>query len=350
MLDYINKERGASMSIKKISVENFTVFEKLDIDFSKGINVFIGENGTGKTHIIKLLYSACQAVRKDISFSHKLVKVFKPDDLKISRLVRKNPGDLGANIKVISESAAISTKFSKLTKKWDAEVFSEEKWERQLGDLTSTFIPAKEILSNAWNLEAAVDKNNVDFDDTYVDIVTSAKIDITSGRDTTDRKKYLAILQKITTGKVTIEKEKFYLIKPGNQAKIEFQLVAEGIRKIALLWQLIKNGTLEKGSILFWDEPEANINPVHIPVIVEMLLELQRNGVQIFIATHDYIFAKYFEVKRKAADDVMFFSLYESPNGVQCERNIYFKDIKKNSIVKAFNALLDEVYDKNLGE
>ena len=60
--------------------------------------------------------------------------------------------------------------------------------------------------------------------------------------------------------------------------------------KIALIWQLAKNGTLEKGSILFWDEPEANINPTHIPIIADMLLALQRSGVQIFIATHDYTF------------------------------------------------------------
>ena len=41
------------------------------------------------------------------------------------------------------------------------------------------------------------------------------------------------------------------------------------MRKIAHSWQLIKNGTLEKGSVLFWDKPEANINPRNIPAVVE---------------------------------------------------------------------------------
>lgn len=337
------------MAISKIVLEKFTVFEDINIELCDGINVFIGENGTGKTHIMKVIYSACQAVRKDISFSHKLVKVFKPDDLKISRLARHKAGNIIANIEVVSQAASISASFSIKTKKWDAEVSDEDKWEDQLGNLTSTFIPAKEILSNAWNLEAAVDKNNVDFDDTYVDIITSAKIDISSGREFTDRKRYLDILQKITDGKVALENEKFYL-KSRNDAKIEFALVAEGIRKVALLWQLIKNGTLEKGAILLWDEPEANINPVHIPIIVEMLLELQRNGVQVFISTHDYILAKYFEVKRTEQDRVMFYSLYNSECGVKCENNSFFKDIKENPIAKAFDQLLDEVYDKHLGE
>ena len=49
---------------------------------------------------------------------------------------------------------------------------------------------------------------------------------------------------------MTVSEERFYL-KPGTQAKLEFNLVAEGLRKIVLLWQLIKNGTLEKGSVLF---------------------------------------------------------------------------------------------------
>lgn len=101
---------------------------------------------------------------------------------------------------------------------------------------------------------------NVEFDDTYLDIIAAAKIDISRGVDSAVRKKYLEILQKISNGKVTLQDDRFYL-KPGTQAKLEFNLVAEGLRKIALLWQLIKNGTLEKGSVLFWDEPEANINP-----------------------------------------------------------------------------------------
>ena len=92
------------MAIKKLTLENFTVFEKADIEFSSGINILIGENGTGKTHIMKALYSACQAVRHDIDFPNKLVKVFKPDDLNISRLARKRTGSIGTLIEITSTS------------------------------------------------------------------------------------------------------------------------------------------------------------------------------------------------------------------------------------------------------
>ena len=55
---------------------------------------------------------------------------------------------------------------------------------------------------------------------------------------------------------------------------------------------------LEPGNILLWDEPEANLNPELFPLVAEILLELQKNDVQIFVATHSYNFAKYLEIRR----------------------------------------------------
>ena len=96
---------------------------------------------------------------------------------------------------------------------------------------------------------------------------------------------------------------------------------------------------------MFWDEPEANINPLHIPVIAELLLELQRNGVQVFVATHDYMLAKYFEVKKKEGDSVRFHSFYKEDNQVKYEFGDRFGSLKHNTITEAFNKLLDEIYD-----
>lgn len=329
------------MSITKIQMENITVFDKLSLDFSSGVNVFIGENGVGKTHVMKLLYSACQSVKHDISFPHKTVRVFRPDNSAIQRLVsRRNKGGT-ASVKIFSEEASIGMKFTTKTKKWDAEVTKETEWENQNPSLESIFIPAKEILSNSYNLTESVSKGNVDFDDTYIDIIASAKVDISRGKDTFERRKYLTILQKINDGKVTVEKEKFYL-KPGSQAKIEFNLVAEGIRKIALLWQLIKNGTLEKGSVLFWDEPEANINPIHIPMLADLLLMLQRDGVQVFVSTHDYFFAKYLELRTLKEDNLMYYSFYKDGKTIKCEKSKSFTELNNNTIMDTFLKLYHE--------
>ena len=331
------------MPLTKIEAENLTVFEDITVPFCQGMNVLIGENGVGKTHIMKLAYAACQASKHDVSFSQKVTMLFRPDQSSIGRLVNRNKnGNNTAKICVESDTAKIGMLFSTKTKKWDAEIKTEEKWEKQMSDLTSVFIPAKEILSNAWNLDAAVKMGNVEFDDTYLDIIAAAKIDISRGADSAERKRYLEILQKISTGKVTLLDDRFYL-KPGTQAKIEFNLVAEGLRKIALLWQLVKNGTLEKGSILFWDEPEANINPKYIPVLAELLIMLEHEGVQIFVATHDYFLSKYIEVKRNQDSAVRYISFYKNEeNKVQCEIAERFELLEHNTIMDTFRQLYRE--------
>ena len=62
-----------------------------------------------------------------------------------------------------------------------------------------------------------------------------------------------------------------------------------------------------------------------LPKIVECLLELSRHGVQIFLSTHNYIFAKYFDVAKSDNDSVLFYSLYfeEKIGGLKCETQPY---------------------------
>lgn len=332
------------------------------MQFSDGINVFIGPNGVGKTHLLKILYSACCADDPKVSFSNKIVSCFAPDEHCISRLVRRKQGNNDASIDITSKSEKIgkllsnsktfnsktlSASFSNKTSKWDAEVAGEEGWEKQREGLSSVFIPAKEILSHSYNPNAAVAMNNVSFDDTYLDVINAAKIKVSSGKDAAIKKNLLSQIEAIIEGKVFFDKERdeFYL-KHGN-TKIEFNLVAEGIRKIALLWQLVKNGVLVSGSVLFWDEPQANINPIHIPIIAEILLNLQQNGVQIFISTHDYFLNKYLEVKRQTSDKVMFHSFfYDEDHTVAVESALHFKELTHNSILDTFINLYQEEIDK----
>lgn len=338
------------MIIKKVKFENYTVFENQTIEFCPGINVLIGENGTGKTHILKALYSACQSVDKKTSFPHKIVSTMLPDDYKISRLITRKQGNSSASIRVtagddeLPQDRVLTASFNIKTNKWDAAVTGEAGWEDSFAGVSSIFIPAKEILSHSYNLNAASEKNNVRFDDTYLDIINAAKIDISVGRNSAAKDAMLKKIQEMTHGTVVydVKRDEFYL-KSGS-SKQEFNLVAEGIRKMGLLWQLVKNGTLEKGSILFWDEPEANINPAYISVIVEMLLTLHRKGVQVFISTHDYMLASYFEVKKEKNDSILFHSLsINESSKYECSER--FADLKQNPICTAFNKLLDEIYE-----
>lgn len=335
------------MPLTKIELSNITVFHKMTVEFNAGVNVFLGENGVGKTHIMKLLYAACQAKKSEVTFPYKTVMVFRPDDSNIGRLVNRDAdGEKKASVKVSSTDASIAMMFTHKSSKYDAEVAGKAAWEKQMVDLSSVFIPAKEILSNAWNLSNAVRQGNIIFDDTYLDIIAAAEVNVASGKDNSRKKKYLNELKKISKGTVAVQQEHFYL-KPGNQAKLEFNLVAEGLRKVALLWQLIKNGTLEKGAVLFWDEPEANINPKFIPELVKILLMLQEDGVQVFVSTHDYFLAKYFDVLKNQKNDVHYYSFYKTPDAdgrehVCVEQANEFKLLEHNTIMETFRKLYED--------
>lgn len=93
------------MAIERLELENFTVYESLEASFDSGINVLIGENGSGKTHVMKILHSACQATDPGMSFTYKLVRTMLPDDYKVSRLIRRRQGNQVTKVKVIASEA-----------------------------------------------------------------------------------------------------------------------------------------------------------------------------------------------------------------------------------------------------
>ena len=59
-----------------------------------------------------------------------------------------------------------------------------------------------------------------------------------------------------------------------------------------MLVQLLRNGGITENSTLYWDEPESSLNPRLIKVLTDVLLILASQGVQIFLATHDYLLSR----------------------------------------------------------
>ena len=68
------------------------------------------------------------------------------------------------------------------------------------------------------------------------------------------------------------------------------------------------------------------------------------------MSTHNYIFAKYFNVRAKDSDSLMFHALYLENGNVQVESNKIFSSLKNNAIMQTFDQLLEEVYDLDMGD
>lgn len=163
------------------------------------------------------------------------------------------------------------------------------------------------------------------------------------------RKGVLKALQAAVEGKVTVRNEEFFL--RDRHGNLEFTLLAEGVRKLGLLWLLVRNGTLLNGSVLFWDELETNLNPRVVGVVIDILLQLQRMGVQVLIATHDYAILKELELLMRADDSVRFCALYrdESDGELTCEAAGLPFEFDHSPIAKAFTSLYDRAVKRSLG-
>lgn len=332
------------MKIEYVSLKNYTVFENQECIFSPGINVFIGKNGTGKTHLMKLLYAAGVSANGRNSFADKLVRTMLPIKQQINRLITRKPGNHTAEIRILakdkeSNEAQIILSFNNRTKKWGGDIQGTKIWEDRFSKSNLVFIPAKEILSNSYNLNAAVERGNVQFDDTYLDILNAAKIDISVGRDEKNKQKMLREIEKIIGGKVVYDASQDLFFLRVKNSKQEFNLVSEGIRKLSLLWILVKNGALDSEAVLFWDEPEANINPSAIPVIVKLILALEEHGIQIFISTHDYFLCKYLDIYAREKNKLKFHSFYKEKDTLCYEAAEKFTLLSHNDIMTAFISL-----------
>lgn len=335
-----------------ISLENFTAFKNLELFFNKGINIIIGSNGTGKTHILKTLYSACSITDgedREKTFSQKLVNVFRPYENRVGRLAHRGVKSVSSKITIKREkNSQLSAVFSNHTKSHDKmNVIGEDSWKKS--NISCAYIPVKEMLSHAPGFLATMSKRELAFEEVYSDIVKRAYLPKLKGPVNSNRAKILKALQDSIEGKISTKGEFFFL--KNKQGELEFTLLSEGIRKLALIWLLTQNGVLTNGSILFWDEPEANLNPSRMGEVVEVILELQRIGVQIFISTHNYVLLKEFELRKLNNDDITYISLYRDVNdeiSAISEKN--YQNITENKISDTLNNIYDREIDRTISK
>nr|VFK56021.1 MAG: AAA domain-containing protein, putative AbiEii toxin, Type IV TA system [Candidatus Kentron sp. TUN] len=334
-----------TMTISRIRFEKFTAFEKLDIPLGSGINVLLGANGTGKTHLMKAAYAACDITKTGEDYAKKLIGTFLPSDRALGRLVKRRQGSTKGGVGIYREELKLVCSFSNHAKN-TATITGARVWGKE--KIESVYIPVKEMLSNAPGFRSLYSQRAIHFEAIYADILDRAYLPPLLGPTDSNRKRLLKVLQEIIEGKVITKDEGFFL--RNKQSNLEFSLLAEGLRKLGLLWLLIQNGILLNGSVLFWDEPETNLNPKLFGPLMEILLELQRSGVQIFLATHDYVILKELDLRMKPEDGVLFHSLYRDGDSgeILCHSTDEYLEIHPNAIQETFLDLFDRDVKRDL--
>ena len=341
--------------INSLSLNNFTAFRELNLQCSNGINVFVGANSTGKSHILKLMYALCSAnkpVEAKINadparyISEKLNGVFKPE-VSIGRLCRDEA-------KKASVRADLDTKTTiefALSSDMD-EIIVTENQSYAKYSWVPVFIPPKEMLSIFEGFSSLYLKRELIIDETYFDL--SQAIETPKLKETPSEliSFLLNKIKKTCEGEFLLMKQKKFYYKPIKGKILEVELVAEGFRKLGMLQRLLQSGQILPGvsGPLFWDEPESNLNPSLMKQLVGILLELAGNGQQIFLATHDYIILKWFDLLKKSNDNILFHTLFKNSEGeIELNSTDDYLKIHPNAIDDTYAELIDKDIEHSMG-
>jgi energy-coupling factor transporter ATP-binding protein EcfA2 len=335
------------MTVESLRLKEFSAFKDAGFDFVPGINTLIGENATGKSHVLKVLYSALKTFEKPVDpdvparklLGRKLVNVFKPEDDLVRRLVRRRPGHNVGWVTVDSELGRI--RFSLHTGGRAPIKLYKNEWETEA---PAIFLPSREVLAISEGFTSAYEKRELSFDETYYDVCKALQASPLRGPKPLETKKILQLIEQALGGKVVRKGNRFYVRM--SDGLMEAHLVAEGLRKIACVAYLASNGSLAKNGFLFWDEPEANLNPRLIRMVADLLLELASQGVQIFLATHDYLLANTLSLLSESGKTdvkMRFFALFRPKRGeaVEVTPGDLFGDLPENPILDEFAAHYD---------
>lgn len=144
--------------LKSLKIKDFTVFNEVDLEFSKGLNVIVGANGTGKTHLLKLPYAVmavgAKAGRKrnepptksllQARIAEKIFSVFRPED-RLGRLVHRQLGSNMCSVQLdfIRPRTSLAFRFSSLAKSQVVVETALTCW----FDKPPVFLPNQELLT-----------------------------------------------------------------------------------------------------------------------------------------------------------------------------------------------------------
>lgn len=327
--------------LKRLKIQNFTVFPEADLRFGKQLNVIVGENGAGKTHLLKLAYSALATSWQEGSkpnsttptktvlqtrLADKLVNVFRPESL--GRLARRKQGRERCDVHLAFDDSGLNIDFGFATNS-KSEVSVERLPSKWLGG-APTYLPTRELLTIYPNFVSVYQGHYLEFEETWFDTCVLLGGLLPRGPKEKRIQELLVPLEEAMQGSIELDKNgRFYLRTASG--RMEMPLVAEGLRKLGMLARLVATGALLDQGYLFWDEPEANLNPRLIKQVARTVVDLSTCGIQIFIATHSLFLLRELEIllaePRRRRLSVSYFGLQSAQDGVSVLQGTSLDDI-----------------------
>lgn len=128
---------------------------------------------------------------------------------------------------------------------------------------------------------------------------------------------------------------------------------ATGIKSFSILQLLLKNGFLQKDTLLIIDEPEAHLHPQWIVEYARMIVLLHKEvGVKFFIASHstDMISAIRYIAAKEGVQDNLNFYLAEDSQDTSYEYTYRDLGLDIEPIFQSFNKSFDKIDEYGISE
>lgn len=307
---------------------NFTVIPDATMCFATGINLIVSDNLCGKTDILKALYSVLNVsssskLTKDSlqkAYAKKLIGTFRVGSL--GRLVKRRRARIRCELATIMIDDKHNSEFNFCSNAINSVHVT--KLPSSNIDKKPVFLPTNELISLFPLLVETSDNHHLEFDETWRDTCVLLGTPPARGPKEKYVTEIIDLLEHAMGGKVYREPitGRFYLHK-SRRYEVEMPLVSEGVRKMAMLANLITSGVLLNKGCLFWDEPESNLDPKSIKVIAKVIYILALKGAQVFIGTYSLFLLRELELLSRSdltAVEFRFFGLSQVTDGVIMEQ------------------------------
>ncbi len=351
-----------NVSFEDIEFQNLAGFEHFAWENIGRLNVIVGRNDTGKSHLLKVLYVLARSVQDYTAridsdrpawaevLAEKLLWTFQPPSRRLGDLVRHSAGDdghLGVGATLCNELYGFNFRKSAGRSASDFSYVTQDV--RPQPGVSALFIPPKEVLTSLDAIGRVREQlKSFGFDDTYYDLVVALRGEPIQADLPEEFQRVLTSLETLLTGRIETEHGRFVFKRAGD--RFDMPQVAEGIKKIGIFTRLIQNGSLRRNSILFIDEPETNLHPRAACALVNMLYDLSQAGVQIFLATHSYFVLKQLElIARRHKEPVQLCCLSREGDAIASQFFDLQEGMPSNGIVEESLRLYDEDVEVAMG-
>ncbi len=305
---------GEEGFLKTVNLLGVGAFSDLCLDLSPGLNVLTGMNGTGKSHFLTFVRAGLTADSRGVLLEHFSSIVSRPKDPPTLLLHRSETSRTGKVILEDSKGEYREFLLHKDGRKGGVSVSEEnaDRGSRGLRTRSVLFFPDEREIWAPF-----------------------------CGKLRPSRSALVRQIEKVIPGRVCLRNGSLWIKNARGWSR--WGQVSPASRQLGLLSLFLRQGALVPGSILLWDSPEGVFGPLLLGDLASLFLSLSRRGVQVVVATRDYVFLKEVDLWRKDDDGVLYHAFFRDDrlDKIRTESSPRLSGLTRNPASDALRSLLD---------